>query len=151
MSDRDQAIKNVVHSAFSNCGQKCSATSLLILEKEVYEDEAFKKQLVDATKSYPVGSAWDFENKMGPLIHPPNGDLKNGLTRLEPGESWALKPENVHGNPYMWTPGIKWGVQPGSYTHMTEFFGPVLAVMCARDLDHAIELVNQTGFGLTSV
>ena len=150
MSDRDQAIKNVVHSAFSNCGQKCSATSLLILEKEVYEDEAFKKQLVDATKSYPVGSTWDFENKMGPLIHPPSGDLKNGLTRLEPGESWALKPENVHGNPYMWTPGIKWGVQPGSYTHMTEFFGPVLAVMCARDLDHAIELVNQTGFGLTS-
>jgi RHH-type proline utilization regulon transcriptional repressor/proline dehydrogenase/delta 1-pyrroline-5-carboxylate dehydrogenase len=150
MSDRDQAIKNVVHSAFSNCGQKCSATSLLILEKELYEDEAFRKQLVDAAKSYPVGSAWDFENKMGPLISPPDGDLKNGLSRLEPEESWALKPENVHDNPFMWTPGIKWGVQPGSYTHMTEFFGPVLGVMCARDLDHAVELTNQTGFGLTS-
>jgi RHH-type proline utilization regulon transcriptional repressor/proline dehydrogenase/delta 1-pyrroline-5-carboxylate dehydrogenase len=50
----------------------------------------------------------------------------------------------------MWTPGIKYDVKPGSYTHMTEFFGPVLAVMKAEDLDHAIELVNQTGYGLTS-
>ncbi|MCK8603969.1 bifunctional proline dehydrogenase/L-glutamate gamma-semialdehyde dehydrogenase [Desulfoferrobacter suflitae] len=150
MSDRDQAIKNVIHSAFSNCGQKCSATSLLILEKEVYEDENFKRQLVDAARSYAVGSAWDFANKMGPLINPPRGDLEKALTRLEPGESWVLQPENLKDNPYLWTPGIKWGVQPGSYTHLTEFFGPVLGVMRARDLDHAIELVNQTGFGLTS-
>lgn len=150
MSDRDQAIKNVIHSAFSNCGQKCSATSLLILEKEVYEDDNFKRQLVDAVRSYTVGSAWDFENRMGPLVHPPEGDLENAMNRLEPGESWALKPKNLNGNPYLWTPGIKWGVQPGSYTHMTEFFGPVLGVMRAKDLAHAIELVNQTGFGLTS-
>ncbi len=106
--------------------------------------------MVEAAKSWSVGSAWDFENKMGPLTNIPDGDLEKALTRLEPGESWALKPENVNGNPYMWKPGIKWGVQPGSYTHMTEFFGPVLAVMRARDLDHAIELTNQTGFGLTS-
>jgi RHH-type proline utilization regulon transcriptional repressor/proline dehydrogenase/delta 1-pyrroline-5-carboxylate dehydrogenase len=50
----------------------------------------------------------------------------------------------------MWTPGIKYEVKAGSYTHMTEFFGPVLAVMKAEDLDHAIKLVNQTGYGLTS-
>lgn len=150
MSDRDQAIKNVLHSAFSNCGQKCSATSLLILEKEVYEDEKFKRQLVDAARSLHVGSAWDFENKMGPLIQPPQGDLENGLTRLEPNESWALQPRNCDGNPYLWAPGIKWGVQPGSYTHHTEFFGPVLGVMCAKNLDSAIDLVNQTGYGLTS-
>jgi RHH-type proline utilization regulon transcriptional repressor/proline dehydrogenase/delta 1-pyrroline-5-carboxylate dehydrogenase len=50
----------------------------------------------------------------------------------------------------MWTPGIKYGVNPGSYTHNTEFFGPLLGVMPADDLDHAIELVNMTGFGLTS-
>ena len=51
MADRDQAIKNVVHSAFSNCGQKCSATSLLILEKTIYDDPHFRQQLVDATAS----------------------------------------------------------------------------------------------------
>ena len=150
ISDRDQAIKHVLHSAFGNCGQKCSATSLLILEKEVYDDETFKKQLVDAAGSYRVGSAWDFENKMGPLIRPPGTNLERALTRLEPGESWALKPEKISDNPFLWTPGIKWGVQPRSFTHFTEFFGPLLGVMCADNLDHAIEMVNQTGYGLTS-
>jgi RHH-type transcriptional regulator, proline utilization regulon repressor / proline dehydrogenase / delta 1-pyrroline-5-carboxylate dehydrogenase len=150
MSDRDQAIKNVIQSAFGHCGQKCSATSLLILEKEVYEDAVFKKQLVDAAGSFSAGSAWAFENRMGPLIQPPSGDLKSALTKLEPGESWALKPENIGANPHLWTPGIKWGVNPGSYTHLTEFFGPVLGVMCARNLIEAIDLVNQTGYGLTS-
>jgi len=150
MSDRDQAISNVIYSAFGNSGQKCSATSLLILEAEVYEDTHFKRQLVDAARSISTGSAWDFFNKMGPLIQPPQGDLKKAQTGLEPGESWALQPQNVDGNPYLWTPGIKWGVRPRSYTHMTEFFGPLLGVMRADDLDHAIELVNATGYGLTS-
>jgi RHH-type proline utilization regulon transcriptional repressor/proline dehydrogenase/delta 1-pyrroline-5-carboxylate dehydrogenase len=150
MADRDQAIKNVIYSAFGNSGQKCSATSLLILEKEVYADEDFKRQLVDAARSFKVGSAWDFANKMGALIRPPSHDLARALTSLEPGETWALKPESVEDNPHMWTPGIKYGVQPGSYTHNTEFFGPLLGVMMANDLDHAIELVNMTGFGLTS-
>ena len=150
MADRALAIKHVLQSAFSNCGQKCSATSLLILEKEVYEDKAFKQQLVDAAGSIAVGSCWNFENKMGPLIQPPKGGLKRALNQLEPGESWALAPKNVYNNPHMWTPGIKWGVQPGSITHLTEFFGPLLGVMCAEDLSQAIELVNQTGYGLTS-
>ena len=150
MSDRDQAIKNVIHSAFSNCGQKCSATSLLILEKEVFEDIHFKQQLVDAVESINVGSVWDFKNKMGPLILPPSGVLKRGLEQLEPGESWALKPRNLDNNPYLWSPGIKWDVVPGSFTHTTELFGPVLGVMPAESLEQAIELVNETGFGLTS-
>ena len=131
MSDRDQAISNVIYSAFGNSGQKCSATSLLILEPEVYEDTHFKRQLVDAARSLSTGSAWNFFNKMGPLIQPPRGDLKKALAELEPGESWALQPQNVEGNPHLWTPGIKWGVRPRSYTHMTEFFGPLLGVMRA--------------------
>lgn len=150
MADRDQAVKHVLHSAFRHCGQKCSATSLLILEKEIYEDRAFKSHLIDAASSITVGSCWNFESKMGPLIQPPKGDLKRALTQLEPGESWALAPKNVYNNPHMWTPGIKWGVQPGSFTHLTEFFGPLLGVMRAEDLGHAIEMVNQTGYGLTS-
>ena len=150
MSDRDQAIKNVIHSAFSNCGQKCSATSLLILEKTIYDDPHFKQQLVDAARSIKVGSAWKFSNKLAALIKPPSGDLEKGLNTLEPKEEWVLKPEMVENNPYIWSPGIKYGVQPGSYTHLTEFFGPLLGVMRAENLDHAISLVNQTGYGLTS-
>jgi len=150
MSDRDQAIKNLLHSAFSNCGQKCSATSLLILEKEVYEDAHFRKQLVDAAASIPVGSAWDLHNKMGPLIKPPSGDLKRGIETLEAGESWALEPRNLDDNPYLWSAGIKWNVTPGSFTHTTELFGPVLGVMRAENLQEAVNLANAPGYGLTS-
>jgi len=150
MADRDQAIKNVIQSAFSNCGQKCSATSLLILEKTIYDDIHFREQLVDAAGSMKTGSAWSFANKLGPLVKPPSGDLKRGLISLEEGEEWALKPQMLENNPAIWSSGIKYGVRQGSYTHMTEFFGPLLGVMRADSLDHALEMVNQTGYGLTS-
>ena len=150
VSDRDQAIKHILHSAFSHAGQKCSATSLLLLQAEVYDDPAFRRGLCDAVASMKVGSAWELNTKMGPLIRPPAGDLERTLKTLEPGEEWALKPAPAATNPNLWTPGIKYGVQPGSYTHLTEFFGPVLAVMRFAKLSEAVALVNQTGFGLTS-
>jgi RHH-type proline utilization regulon transcriptional repressor/proline dehydrogenase/delta 1-pyrroline-5-carboxylate dehydrogenase len=150
MADREQAIKHVVHSAFSHCGQKCSATSLLLLEAEVYDDPEFRRMLCDAARSIRVGSAWRLDSRMGPLIRPPSGDLETSLKTLEEGESWALLPRRIQGNPRLWTPGIKWGVRPGSYTHLTEFFGPVLGVMRFENLNEAIALVNQTGYGLTS-
>ena len=150
LSDRELAIKHVVHSAFSHSGQKCSATSLLLLEAEVYDDPAFKRMLCDAAKSLHVGSAWDLRTRIGPLIRPPGGDLENALKTLEPGESWAVLPRQVGDNPHLWSPGVKWGVQPGSVTHLTEFFGPLLGVMRFERLHEAIALVNQTGYGLTS-
>lgn len=150
MADRDQAIKHVVHSAFSHAGQKCSATSLLLLEAEVYDDPSFKRALCDAVHSICVGSAWRLETRMGPLIRPPSGDLENALKVLEPEESWAVLPRRLEKFPNLWSPGVKYGVQAGSYTHMTEFFGPVLGVMRFEKLAQAIDLVNQTGYGLTS-
>ncbi len=150
MADREQAVGDIVASAFGNSGQKCSATSLLILDPEVYADETFRRQLVDAAATFKTGSAWDFTNKTGPLIRPPHGPLKDALTRLEAGESWALEPRIHPGNPHLCSPGIKWGVQPASVTHTTEFFGPLLGVLRAVDLDEAIALVHQTGYGLTS-
>jgi len=150
LADRDLAIKNVLHSAFSHAGQKCSATSQLLLEAEVYDDPEFKRTLVEAAESISVGSSWNLPTKMGPLIKPPSGDLETALLTLESGESWALMPRKINGNDCLWSPGIKWGVQPGSYTHLTEFFGPVLGVMRFENLHDAIALVNQTGYGLTS-
>ncbi len=150
MADRDLAIKNVLHSAFSHAGQKCSATSLLLLEAEVYDDPEFKRMLVEAAESLTVGSAWDLPTKIGPLIKAPSGDLETALLTLEPHESWALMPQRLEGNPCLWSPGIKWDVQPGNFTHLTELFGPVLGVMRFGKLHDAIDLVHQTGFGLTS-
>ena len=150
MADRDQAIKHVIHSAFGHSGQKCSATSLLLLEDEVFSDEKFKETLADAVESIRVGSAWDLSNKMGPLISSPHADLNRGLKTLEDGESWLVVPEHIVGNPNLYRPGVKWNIQPDSFTHTTELFGPVLGVMRYSRLEEAIEIVRRTGYGLTS-
>ncbi len=150
MCDRDLAIKEVIRSAFGHAGQKCSACSLLICQDEVYDDPHFFRTLRDAAASLPVGPAWDLKTSVNPLIHEPNPELLRGLTQLETGEEWLLKPEPMAGHPNLWSPGIKLGVKPGSYMHLTELFGPVLAVMRAKDLPEAIAFANGTPYGLTS-
>ncbi|EAJ0469252.1 aldehyde dehydrogenase family protein [Campylobacter upsaliensis] len=149
-ADRDSAVKNIIHSAFSNSGQKCSATSLLVLEDEVYEDEEFKKALVDAAASLAVGSPFVFKNKLGALCDKPSEKLTKAINELEAGEEWALKPTFINDNAHLMTPGIKYGVKKGAFTHMNELFAPLLSVMRAKDLKEAIELVNATGYGLTA-
>lgn len=150
LSDRDLAIRDLIQSAFSHSGQKCSACSLAILEAEVYDDPNFLRQLKEAAESLTVGSAWNPSSKITPLIHPPEGPLKRGLTQLEEGESWLLEPRCDPNNPRLWSPGIKIGVQKNSFTHQTELFGPVLGVMRAHSLEEAIEFANGTPYGLTS-
>jgi RHH-type proline utilization regulon transcriptional repressor/proline dehydrogenase/delta 1-pyrroline-5-carboxylate dehydrogenase len=150
MADKEQAIKNVCLSAFSNSGQKCSATSLLILEDEFYKDAKFKKDLIDAVSSMQVGSVWDFKNTIGTLANEVSGNLKKAINELENGEEWAIKPEFAEDNKYMLKPSIKWGVKEGNFCHKNELFGPLLSVMRADDLEHAISIVNSTGYGLTS-
>jgi RHH-type proline utilization regulon transcriptional repressor/proline dehydrogenase/delta 1-pyrroline-5-carboxylate dehydrogenase len=76
--------------------------------------------------------------------------LKRALTTLEEGEEWLLEPKQHPHNPCLWSPGIKMHVRPGSFTHMTELFGPVLGLMCADHLHHAIHLANAVPYGLTS-
>lgn len=150
MADRDQAIKNIIHSAFSNSGQKCSATSLLILEEEVYNDETFKQTLVDAAKSMSVGDPFEFKNKIGTLANEPDTKLKKAIDELRDYEYWALKPKFLHNNKKLMTPGIKYGTKVGDFTHQTELFAPLLTVMCAKNLDDALYIANSTGYGLTS-
>ncbi len=149
-ADRDSAIKNIIHSAFSNSGQKCSATSLLILEEEVYEDENFKNTLVDATNSLRVGSPFEFKNKLGALADKPNAKVLKALEELAPYEEWALKPTFIEDNPHLMTTGIKYGTKAGDFTHCNELFAPILSVIKAKDLKEAIEIANSTGYGLTA-
>lgn len=150
MSDRDQAIKDLIVSAFGHSGQKCSACSLAICEAEVYDDPAFLQSLKDAAQSLVVGSQWNLSAKITPLIRSPNPTLMRALTELEPGEEWLLEPKRDVKNPQLWSPGIKLGVKPGSFTYMNELFGPVLGVMRAENLQQAINYANGTPFGLTA-
>ncbi|MCM8531398.1 MAG: bifunctional proline dehydrogenase/L-glutamate gamma-semialdehyde dehydrogenase [Lentisphaeraceae bacterium] len=149
MSDRDLAIKDIIHSAFGHAGQKCSACSLLILEKNVYEDKRFLASLKDATESLSIGLSTDPKTIINPLIHTPEEKLKRGLTTLEAGESWLVEPRVDKDNSNLWSPGIKLGVTPESYTFKNEFFGPVLGVVKAVDLDDALNMVNSLNYGLT--
>jgi len=149
-ADRDHAIQNIITSAFSNAGQKCSACSLLILEKEVYDDASFRKKLVDAVTSLHTGSAWDGANYVGPMITTDNDKLKHALEHLEPGEWWLVKPEYVDKKGYMLKPCVKWGVKAGSYSFVNELFAPMLSVVCADNFEHAITLANSSEYGLTA-
>jgi len=150
MADRDLAVRDIIASAFSHTGQKCSALSLLILEEEVYRDQKFRRQLVDAARSLKVGSPWNLATKVPPLIGSPSEHLKRSLTSLDEGEEWILKPKRDNENLHLFSPGIKIGVKEGSHSHQTELFGPVLSVMRAKNLDHAIAIANGTPYGLTA-
>ena len=148
--DIDVAVKDLVQSAFGHAGQKCSAASLAIVEKSIYENPNFKKQLIDAVQSLRVGPGYVLSTTVGPIIKKPEQQLERALTALDDGEEWLIKPNQIDEEGLMWSPGVKTGVKPGSWSHLNEWFGPVLAIMIAPDLETAIEWQNATDFGLTA-
>ncbi|WP_394937872.1 bifunctional proline dehydrogenase/L-glutamate gamma-semialdehyde dehydrogenase [Psychromicrobium sp. YIM B11713] len=149
-ADLDVAAKDVVKSAFGHAGQKCSAASLVILVGSVAASERFRHQLVDAASSLKVGFPDDPETEMGPIIESAAGKLKTALTTLGEGESWLVQPRQLDAEGRLYSPGVRTGVQPNSYYHLTEFFGPVLGIMTAKTLEEAIELQNASAYGLTA-
>ena len=146
-ADLDVAIRDLVRSAFGHAGQKCSAASLAIVEASLYDDPSFMERLADATRSLVVGPPTDPGSVVGPLIGEPSPKLLRGLTQLDDGERWLVEPRSL--GDHLWSPGVRVGVRPGSWFHLTECFGPVLGVMRADDLAHAVELQNATPYGLT--
>jgi RHH-type proline utilization regulon transcriptional repressor/proline dehydrogenase/delta 1-pyrroline-5-carboxylate dehydrogenase len=149
-ADLDLAVKDLVASAFGHAGQKCSAASLAILVGPVARSKRFLGQLVDAVGSLEVGAPWISTTRMGPLIEPATGKLLEGLTTLGEGEQWLLAPQRLDREGRIWTPGIRTGVRRGSAYHLTEYFGPVLGIMTAADLDEAIAIQNEVAYGLTA-
>jgi RHH-type proline utilization regulon transcriptional repressor/proline dehydrogenase/delta 1-pyrroline-5-carboxylate dehydrogenase len=152
-ADLDLAAADLVRSAFSHAGQKCSAASLAILVGPVGRSKRFARQLVDATRSLRVGPPSDPLSEVGPLIEAPrpSSKLHWALTTLDAGEQWLVKPQEVPGGDgRYWTPGIRVGVRAGSRFHTEEFFGPVLGVMHAPTLEAAIRLQNVVDYGLTA-
>jgi RHH-type proline utilization regulon transcriptional repressor/proline dehydrogenase/delta 1-pyrroline-5-carboxylate dehydrogenase len=151
-ADRDSAIKNILHSAFSNAGQKCSATSVVALESEIFHDEKFLETLKDGAESLKVGYGLEKDTKIPQLIRKPLPELEWALTSLAEGEKWLLKPKCLNERGTMWSAGIKILSKNARFerTHCTEFFGPILAIMEIDNLEDGIMLANSTGYGLTS-
>lgn len=147
--DRGHAIMNACRSAFGNAGQKCSACSILLVERSVYDSPDFKEKLKDCATSIKVGGVWNAGNIVGPMITNKNDKLETAF-RLEPGEEWLIAPEFIDKNRFILKPTIKWGVKPDSYTFKTELFAPLLAVTPFDTLEEAVEIVNSLDYGLTS-
>ncbi|GAB3602384.1 proline dehydrogenase family protein [Microbacterium aureliae] len=159
-ADLDLAARDVAQSAFGHAGQKCSASSLVILVGSVATSKRFRGQLLDAVRSLKVGTPEHLETQMGPIMTAPSGKLLRGLTELGAGESWLLAPRELPsdsplatdraGGHRLWSPGVRDGVRRGSEYHLTEYFGPILGIMTAETLDEAIDIVNEIDYGLTS-
>ena len=147
--DRDHAIMNACRSAFGNAGQKCSACSLMLVERSVYENPEFFEKLKDCASSLKVGGVWNPGNIVGPMITNSNDKLEQAFN-LEPGERWLIAPEFVDEKKYILKPTVKVDVKPGSFTFTTELFAPLLAVAPFDTLEEAVALVNSLDYGLTS-
>jgi len=149
-ADVDQAVGDLVRSAFGHAGQKCSAASLAIVDASVYDRSPFLRQLADAVRALRVGPAADPASDVGPIVGPFTGSLERALTVLDPGETWLVAPECLDPDRRLWSPGVRVGVRPGSWAHTTEWFGPVLGVMRADGLHQAVEWQNAVPYGLTA-
>ncbi|WP_432560234.1 proline dehydrogenase family protein [Granulicoccus sp. GXG6511] len=148
-ADIDQAVTDLVRCAFGHAGQNGSAASLAILVGDIGSSPRFREQLVDAVSSLRVGWSRDLGVTMGPLIAEPDEHQWRALTELDPGESWLIEPKPLDDSGGLWSPGIRAGVQPGSWFHRTQLLGPVLGIMHATDLDEAIRWQNDVASGLS--
>jgi RHH-type proline utilization regulon transcriptional repressor/proline dehydrogenase/delta 1-pyrroline-5-carboxylate dehydrogenase len=140
-ADMDEAVLGIVQSAFGYQGQKCSACSRVIVLEE-RKDELVHR-LLEATRSLKIGAPEAFENTFGPVI---DAEAYERLTKIisERSKAPALASEG-----YYVAPTIVADVEPSDRLAQEELFGPVVAVMAARDFDHALTLANSTRYALT--
>ncbi len=147
-ADLDEAVHGIIHSAFGFQGQKCSACSRLIVHESAYD--ALKERLVEATRSIEIGPAEDPAFAMGPVID--GGSRQRIKEYIEIGKqegATLLIEREVPEGGFFVGPVIFDEVEPSSRLAQEEIFGPVLAIIKARDFDHALEIANGTRFALT--
>jgi 1-pyrroline-5-carboxylate dehydrogenase len=147
-ADIDSAVEGVVQSAFGYQGQKCSACSRAIVSQKIYDN--FVQKLVERTKKITVGPSEDPNNFMGPVVSKNAMNTILGYIDVGKKEGKLLQGgDRAPGDGYFVQPTIIADVDPKARISQEEIFGPVLAVIKARDFDHALEIANNTEFGLT--
>lgn len=147
-ADLDSAVQGVLVSAYGYQGQKCSACSRAIVSEKLYAD--FLDRLVSRVKQIRVGPADDPANYMGPVINERSMNSILGYIEIGKREGRLVcGGERLPGEGYFLAPTIFEGVDRKARIFQEEIFGPVLAVTAARDFDHALELANDTEYGLT--
>lgn len=146
-ADLDQAVQGVVYSAFGYSGQKCSACSRVVVVASVYD--TFVHRLIEATRSLNVGEAAKASTKVGPVIDAnAQAKIKEYIEQGKAEATLALEmPAPAEG--YFVGPTVFTDVKPDAVIAQEEIFGPVLAVIKAKDFDEALHIANDTDYGLT--
>jgi len=146
-ADLDQAVAGVVQSAFGYSGQKCSACSRVIVLEPVYD--TFVGRLVEATRSLNIGAAESPSTQVGPVIDATARDrireyIEKGRTEAEVALEMPAPDTG-----YFIGPVIFSGVSPDAKIAQEEIFGPVVAVIRAKDFQEALNIANGTNYALT--
>src|SRR5713226_6619616 len=148
-ADIDSAVEGVAVSAFGFQGQKCSACSRAIIDERIYDK--FLEKLKARVEKITVGDPAENAN-MGAVIN--EGSMKTILEYIEIGKKVGRLitgggPAKNAGEGYFIQPTVIADIQPNSKLEQEEIFGPVLTVTKAKNFDHALEIANDTEFGLT--
>jgi 1-pyrroline-5-carboxylate dehydrogenase len=147
-ADLDSAAAGVVSAAFGFQGQKCSACSRLIVVDSVHD--ALVARVVEGTKALKLGPAWEPETRVGPVINA--GAQKKILEYVEIGKSEGKLLTGGGPGPdtgFFVQPTVIDDVSPDARIAREEIFGPVLAVIRAKDFDEGVALANDSEYGLT--
>src|SRR5580704_14927090 len=147
-ADLDSAVKGVLWSAFGYQGQKCSACSRAIVDEAVYD--RFLDQLSAEASALTVGPSDQPDNYMGPVIN--ESAKRSILDYIEVGKKEGrliAGGSAAPGDGYFVQPTVIADIDSKARIFQEEIFGPVLAVTKARDFDHALELANDSEYGLT--
>ncbi len=153
-ADLGTAVGSTVNAAMASTGQKCTATSRVIVEDGIYDK--FLAALIEKTKSLKVGNGLQPGVDVGPAIDKAQLETnaryveiaKKEGAKLECGGNILTKGDYAKG--YFFEPTIFTGVEEKMTIAQEEVFGPVLAVMRARDFEHAIQIANNVAFGLSA-
>jgi 1-pyrroline-5-carboxylate dehydrogenase len=148
-ADLEKAVDGVAVSAFGYQGQKCSACSRAIVEEPIYN--TFVERLRESVEKLTVGDPTENSN-IGPVVS--EGAMKTILNYIDIGKQEGRlltggKAVETPEKGYYIEPTVIVDVAPNARIAQEEIFGPVLAVIRARDFDHALEIANNTEFGLT--
>jgi 1-pyrroline-5-carboxylate dehydrogenase len=146
-SNLDRAVDGVLVSAFGYQGQKCSACSRAIVDATIYEE--FLEKLVEKARGLTIGPADDPANFMGPVISEPA--RRTILEYIHTGrkEGRVVFEGRAPEGGYFVPPTIIADVDRSARIFQEEIFGPILAVTKAEDFEHALDLANDSQYGLT--
>ena len=151
-ADLENAVQWACLSAFSNAGQRCASGSRIIVFDEVYEE--FIKRLVDETAKLRIGP--DDNDDLGPVIN--ERQLKNMLSSVASARNNGASilygggriSDAEHTDGYYMQPTIIADVEQTAEISACELFGPITILYRARDFNHAMELANDSPYGLTA-